>query len=300
VDLVPRKTCAFDCVFCQVGRTTDLSIERREHVPTGEVLAELRAWKEAGGTADFVTLAGSGEPTLHTRFAEVLRAAREGGGAKTALLSSGALMHLPEVREGAVTADVLKVSLSAWDQASFERINRPHPALRFDRVLDGLRGLGRDVRGELWVEVFVVAGVNSDLASMRRIARLARGIGPARVHLNTVVRPGAEPWAAAASKEALETLAAAFDPPAEVIAEWRPGRGTAAAGAAGAEGAVEAMLARRPCTAADVAASLGMTAGEAAACLAGLAARGRIREAAGGQAGVYYVSARPDGGEGGR
>src|SRR5450830_1593621 len=145
VDLLPRKTCTLDCIFCEVGPTTHRTLVRKEYVPTEEVLKELAAWFALNLKADFITVTGSGEPTLHTRFGDVLSAiraqerVRSHGRVRSALLTNSTLFHLPEVRSCAALAEVVKVSLSAWDQASFEAITRPHADLSFDRLVDGLR-----------------------------------------------------------------------------------------------------------------------------------------------------------------
>jgi wyosine [tRNA(Phe)-imidazoG37] synthetase (radical SAM superfamily) len=135
VDLTPRKTCTFDCVFCQLGRTTHKTMTRKEYVPVHAVLAELGAWIKENGKADYVTLSGSGEPTLHSDFGEVLQFIRSRSSIPAVLLTNGTLLHLPEVQEAASYAHVVKVSLSAWDQASFGWVNRPHPELSFSRVI---------------------------------------------------------------------------------------------------------------------------------------------------------------------
>jgi len=273
VDLVPLKTCSYDCVFCQIGRTSGLTLERREYVPVEDVLAELERWLRAGGSADTITLSGSGEPTLHSRFGEVLEGAGRLCDTRRTLLSNGSLMYLPEVRRAAAAADVVKVSLSAWDQPSFETINRPHGGLQFDAVAGGLRRLGAEFEGELWLEVFVLPGVNSDEESMRRIAAIASDIAPARIHLNTAVRPPCEEWAEAAAVERLEAFAALFEPRAEVIADYRGKTATQAGG----KRAILAMLARRPCSAEDVAASFGLAVADASMRLEELAAAGEVK-----------------------
>ena len=104
VDLVPFKVCSYDCVYCQLGRTTQHTLERREWVPTSEVVAELEDWAQQGGQADIVTLAGSGEPTLHTGFGEILQTIRRLGDFRSALLTNGSLLHMPEVRTDAARA----------------------------------------------------------------------------------------------------------------------------------------------------------------------------------------------------
>ncbi len=274
VDLLPLKTCTLNCVFCEVGPTTYRTLERREYVPTAEVLAELAAWAAGGEPADFITVAGSGEPTLHTRFGDVLAAARATGRARAALLTNSTLLDVPDVRAGAAQADVVKATLPGWDQASFEALTRPAPALRFDRLLNGLRRFRREYGGQLWLEVFLVPGLNDGPEPVRRLAALAATIRPDRIHLNTAVRPTADRNVPALSEERLREAAACFEPEAEVVAR------VAAAGAAARRAepaAVEAMLRRRPCTADDVAQAFGLTPADTAALLERLRAEGRIR-----------------------
>ena len=167
VDLTPRKTCTLDCVFCQLGRTTDKTMTRKEYVPVDAVLAELAAWIKENGKADYITLSGSGEPTLHSGFGEVLQFIRSHSSIPAVLLTNGTLLHLPEVQEAACHAHIVKVSLSAWDQASFGWVNRPHPELSFHQVVEGQKAFRARFKGQLWLEVFLVAGMNS-LPSGRR------------------------------------------------------------------------------------------------------------------------------------
>jgi wyosine [tRNA(Phe)-imidazoG37] synthetase (radical SAM superfamily) len=135
VDLTPYKTCTQDCVFCQLGRTPNKTITRREYVPIGKVLDEIEEWLRRDGKADHITLSGSGEPTLHSCFGEVLGFVRNNSAIKAVLLTNGSLFHLPEVRREALKAHIVKVSLSAWDQASYGWVNRPHPDLDFKQLM---------------------------------------------------------------------------------------------------------------------------------------------------------------------
>ena len=139
VDLSTPKTCTLDCRFCQLGHTPTPTLDRTDTPPIAAVLAELRQWAASGGTADFITASGSGEPTLHRHFADLFRYVRAETPCRALLLTNGTLLTLPEVRRDAALAHVVKLSLHAWDQPSFERIVRPHPALRFDAILDGYR-----------------------------------------------------------------------------------------------------------------------------------------------------------------
>lgn len=289
IDLCPMKTCCMDCVFCQLGHTQSCTIERREYAPTAQVLAELRNWKETGGTADFMTLSGSGEPTLHTGFGEVLRFIRTQTPFKSALLSNGALMTIPEVRLDAALADVVKVSLSAWDAESFRRVNRSHPALRFADLVRSYESLRAAFRGQLWLEVFVIRGVNDSRRDMGAIAKLASQFAPDHVHLNTAVRPPADPDVNALSADELTALADLFDPPAEVIADFKTG---ATAGKQSVDDeALAALVAKHPATARQVAAALGAAADDVLAGLERLCAAGQTRrEDRGGE--TYYYAQR--------
>lgn len=283
VDLVPLKTCSFNCRFCQVGPTARTSLQRREYVPVAAVLSEFEEWRGQGGRADFVTLSGSGEPTLHSRFGEVIDGVKEGG-LPAALLTNSSLMPLPSVRRDAARADVVKVSLSAWDQESFESINRPHPDCSFDAIVAGLRDFRSMFRGKLWLEVFVLSGFNDDAEAAARIAALASTFSPDRIHLNTVVRPAADAGAQAAAEETLEEMARLFDPPAEVIAAFSGGRRH---GAAPDRERVIALLARRPCTVADLAGGLEMHRMSVIKLLDGLTREGAVESTRTGSH-VYY------------
>jgi wyosine [tRNA(Phe)-imidazoG37] synthetase (radical SAM superfamily) len=286
VDLVPVKTCTFNCPFCEVGLTTAHTVDRREYVPVDEVLAEFDDWLAAGGEADIITVAGSGEPTLHSRFGDILAGIKARCDIPTALLTNSSLMHLPEVRAAAANASIVKVSLSAWDQASFARVNHAHPDLDFEAMVEGLRALRGVYRGRIWMEVFLMAGVNDAPEQVQRIAELAEGIRPDRVQLNTVVRPPADGTSGAVAPAALQDLAGLFVPRAELIAGFQ---GEPCREASATEAEIVNMLARRPCTARDVAASFGLRDDEAETLLERLRESERL-SADPRENGVYYLA----------
>jgi wyosine [tRNA(Phe)-imidazoG37] synthetase (radical SAM superfamily) len=285
IDLTPLKTCSLDCVFCQLGRTAHPTLERRAYVPTAEVITEIEHWLQSGATADYLTLSGSGEPTLHAEFGRVLEA-MSGQSIPTVLLTNGSLLHHPRVREAAARADVVKVSLSAWDQQSYEWVNRPHPQLRFETVVEGIRQFRRGYGGQLWLEVFLLTGINAHPAQVEKIARLSRELAPDRVHLNTVVRPPAEDFAAAVAEAELEALAGRFDPPAEIALSSRAAMPTKSQADATN---ILAMLKRRPCTIHQIQAAYGLHINEASKIL-GLLMRDRHVKADMRNHEVYYTT----------
>ncbi len=249
IDLLRRKTCSYNCVFCQLGPTPQSTLERREYVPTDAVLDELRRWLDTGEQANYITLAGNGEPTLHSRFGEVLREIRRFSSIPAVLLTNGSLFGSRRVRYAAGEADVVKISLSAWDEESFGQINRPAPGLDLDVVVEGCRLLQQSCSAAIWLEVMLIDGMNSEPADVAKIARLAERIQPERIQLNTVVRPPAEAGIKPVAAEKLEELAVLFTPVAEPIAAVATlDSGTERMTA----DELVAIVRRRPCTAADL------------------------------------------------
>jgi len=217
VDLAVPKTCTFNCRFCQLGPTPRTTVTRADAPPIGEVVAELRQWLASSTQpADFITASGSGEPTLHTRFGDLFRFVRAETPCRSLLLSNGSLFFLPEVRRDAALADVVKVSLHAWDQASFERVARPHPSLRLGAIVDGYRAFRQQFAGRLDLEVFIIPGINDADEQAQRIAALAESFAPDAITLNTAVRPPADSGVTACPPERLRALAAFFGPAAHV------------------------------------------------------------------------------------
>ena len=274
IDLTPHKTCCFDCVFCQLGRTPTKTITRDEYVPTDAVLSELDRWLRSGGEADYMTLSGAGEPTLHSRFGEVLDFIRSRGTIPAVLLTNGALLHLPDVRAAAGHADIVKISLSAWDQASFEWVNRPHRQLSFDQMIAGQKTFRAQFGGQVWMEVFLARGMNSSPEEVKKIATLAGEIAPNRIHLNTAVRPPAEEFVTALPKEQMAGFTHLFQPTAEIIADFSAPRSKPMQTNAAA---ILDMLKRRPCTAQQIADAFGLHVNEVSKYLGSLMKEYQIR-----------------------
>jgi len=285
VDLVPRKTCTLNCVFCEVGPTTCLTIDRKEYIPTSEVERELTEWcagpaspkrsEASGGKADVVSVTGSGEPTLHTGFGDILAFIKNKIRIKSVLLTNSTLLYLPDVRRSAASADIVKVTLSAWDEDSFRKIARPHPDLCFALFLEGLQLFRREYSGTIWMEVFIVPGMNSDLEQVKAIAKLARTIHPDRIQLNTAVRPTAESRVGAMPEHFLNEISVLFEPKAEVIAKFT---GTGSGKENIDQSAILAMLKRRPCTADDVASAFSLDINDTQAILRKMVAGKMIRK----------------------
>jgi wyosine [tRNA(Phe)-imidazoG37] synthetase (radical SAM superfamily) len=276
VDLVPFKTCTYDCIYCQLGRTTNKTTERKEYVPTADILAELEQALADRPSPDYVSLAGSGEPTLHARIGEVIRKIKRLTSIPLAVLTNGSLLGLREVQDALMEADLILPSLDVGEQRLFSCVNRPHPDIEFGTMIDGLCEFRERFRKPLWLEVFLLAGVTGIISEVKKIAALAKRIRPERVQLNTVSRPPAEEFAYSVPGSDMEEFADLFDGGAEVITEEGFGGPGPLALTAVIDKDILALLSRRPSTARGVSAGLGVHVGEATKRLQALVERGVV------------------------
>jgi len=283
LDLVPLKTCSYDCIYCQLGRTTNKTVERREWLPLDQILAELR--EKLSTEPDWITLSGSGEPTLYARLEELIGGIHRLTDVPVAVLTNGSLLWQEEVRRQLLGADLVIPSLDAGDQPTFESVNRPHKSLSFERMLDGLAAMRREFHGQYWLEVFVLVGYTDTPAATERLAECVSRIRPDRVQLNTATRPTAEHYAVMVDRDKLAELARRFTPPAEVIADYRAVH--AQAGFQASADAVLQLLQRRPCSMDDIAEGLAMHRNEVVKYVEELHANGQIEKQYSGDT-LYY------------
>jgi len=218
VDVVRFKTCSYDCIYCQLGRTTDHCAVAAGIATPEEIAAEVREKLAAGPRPDWITFAGSGEPTLYPRLGELI-ALLKPLGVPVAVITNGSLLWREDAAAACALADLVSPTLVAGSEEIWRRVNRPHESIGFARMVEGLVRFRERFRGQIWLEVMLVAGVNDSDAEVRAVADVARRIRPDRVQLNTVVRPPAESAARSVPPERLAELAPLFDPPAEVVAE---------------------------------------------------------------------------------
>ena len=260
VDLVPFKTCAYNCIYCQLGRTTDLTITRREYVPVDEILIQLREKLRTGPTPDYVSLAGSGEPTLHARIGKLIAGIKRLTRIPVAVLTNGLLLSMRDIQDALMEADLVLPSLDAGDSDLFRLVNRPHAQIEFDAMVDGLAVFRERFTKPVWLEVMLLAGITGIRAEVEKIAALARRIRPERVQINTITRPPCEEFAYPVSPDVMAAFARLFGRGASVVSEHRPRR--AAGSGTLADGDILALLTRRPCTARGISKGLGLHLGE--------------------------------------
>ncbi len=276
VDLVPFKTCSYDCVYCQLGRTTHQTTQRNEYVPVDAVLAGLKAKLAQGPKPDYISLAGSGEPTLHARIGDLIAGIKLLTRVPVAVLTNGSLLWMPDVREALMEADLVMPSLDAGDEPMFQRVNRPHPEILFEVMVDGLAAFTARFRKLVWLEVLLVEGLTGNEKEAEKIAALARRIQPGRVQLNTVSRPPADASVMPVSASQLAALCRLFPKTVEVISDAIPQNPLPAGLAAVTDQEILDLLARRPCTPQGVAAGLNLHLQEATKRLHALMKAGKI------------------------
>ena len=192
VDLIPLKTCPLDCVYCEAKATTDLTVERREYVPVDVVLAELEETLKTSPELDYVTFSGSGEPTLNSRIGDVVKLVKSRYPQyKLCLLTNGLLLGDTQLQQEIAGVDLLIPSLDGSNAAEYEAINRPVKSMPFDKMLAGLADYLPRAPMPVYLELFVLPGVNDSDASIGRFAEIIRQLQVDKVQLNYLDRPGA-------------------------------------------------------------------------------------------------------------
>lgn len=219
IDTIPLKTCNWNCVYCQLGRTVPLTNERREYIPSDVILAQVKAVLNSHqpGEIDWITFVGSGEPTLHSGLGRLIRQVKRLSDLPVAVITNGALLYLPEVRDDLVAADAVLPSLDAGSADLYRRLNRPHPDVTFARLVDGLIAFRQAYSGKLWIEVMLVCGLNDTFDSLREIALLLEQIKPDEVHINQPTRPPAETWVQPPDDEGLMRATAVLGKIARIV-----------------------------------------------------------------------------------
>ena len=278
VDALTFKSCSFDCVYCQLGRTTNHTIERKEYIPTADILDEVRRKLENGDKPEYISFAGSGEPTLHSGLGDIIRGIKAMTDVPVVVFTNGSLLWMPEVRADLAAADVVIPSLDGGDAALLDKVNRPAASLDFDRIVEGLIAFRGAFNGQIWLEVMLLGGISDDDASVDAIARLAERIRPDKVQINSVCRPPAETYALpvpAARLLEIRKHFAGVPGTVEIIAEHLDDMAHTAFRTQIKEEDILALIERRPCTAAGAAAGLNIHVTEAIKHLEMLVADGK-------------------------
>jgi len=221
IDLVPHKICTYDCIYCQIGKTTKKALTRKEYVPVKEIIEEVKQFlKEGTSSIDHLSLTGSGEPTLHSEIRSVIEEIKAITSIPVAVITNGSLLYEEEVRQDLLRADLVLPSLDAVSSEIFVKINRPRPGFSIEKVIEGLIEFRKVYKGQILLEILFCKDVNDGKEELLRMKKTVDRIQPDRIHLNTVVRPPSEKWAVPLNQKEMEEIRAFFGEKAEIISEF--------------------------------------------------------------------------------
>lgn len=276
LDLIPYKTCSYDCIYCELGKTTHKTVERREYVAKDLVIGQLDQYLPLLDVPpDYITLSGSGEPTLNSRIGEIITGIKRITAIPVAVITNGSLLFLDQVQEALANADLVLPSLDAVSPLSFTCVNRPEDSLSIATIISGLIEFRKAFSGQIWLEIIFCRVVNDDRAEVERMQRVIDAIKPDRVQINTVVRPSAEDFAYPLNGERLNELKDILGAKAEIIANVVPlDKGTRFVDT---EEKILNLIARRPCTCNDLCEALALHAHETLKYIDKLKKEGRVR-----------------------
>ena len=259
VDLVPHKVCSLDCVYCECGPTTKLTIERKEYIPFNKVTKELEHYFTHNPDPDYITFSGSGEPTLNSRIGDVLQYIKQiKPGIPVAVLTNGTLFYQKQLRTELLGADVVLPSLDAASDLSFRKINRPCNKLNIHEIIQSLQDFRNEFKGEIWLEVLIIIGYNDSIADLKLLQEAFQKIRPDRIQLNTLDRPGSTPDIRAVSRAELQQIADYWKLDNVEIIAAVPERKDIKSYREDTETAILETIARRPCTIEDLNKILGI------------------------------------------
>lgn len=292
IDLLPFKTCSYDCVYCECGATTHITTKRAEFFPTEEVISQLDTVLRERPTLDYITFAGSGEPTLSLSIGRIIRHLKTAYPEyKVAVLTNGSLLGNKEVAADLSQADLVIPTLTSTSQETFEKIHRPYPGLLTKTIISDILEFRKEFHGEIWLEIFLIPDLNTSLEELASLRDVIDKIQPARIQLNTLDRPAAEDWVTAPDPDELENIRKYFAElkiPVDVAGVCCEQPDVCRAGESTHEQILKT-LRIRPSTVEDLASMTGLHHHEVAKYLSGLLEEGTVHIQRG-KRGVFYFA----------
>ena len=220
IDIMPFKICSYNCIYCQLGKTTDMTLIRKEYTPVQEILLEIKETLKQKKQIDFLTFSGSGEPTLHSGIGYMINEVKQLTEIPIAVLTNGSLLHIPEVREDLKNADVVIPTLCTADEDIFRKIHRGHKKVDLAKLIDGYINFREMFKGKIWLEVMLIKGINDQPEQIMRLKKVIDGIRPDKIQINTVVRPPSEGYATPVALETMQEARRILGERSEVIFEF--------------------------------------------------------------------------------
>lgn len=209
VDLVKPKSCNMNCVFCECGATPKLADKRESFKDIKEVENEIKAvLKDV--KPDYVTFSGSGEPTLSKDLGEIINWIKDNTDVSICLITNSLLLNNDEVIKEVQRADLIIPTLNSVDDDIFHKINRPSKDIHISMIMTGLQKLSAVFKGRIYLETFIIEGLNDGEEHIKRMAEFLRTIKFTKIQLNSLARRGAESWVKPTSIEALNNVKKIF------------------------------------------------------------------------------------------
>ncbi|MGM0444581.1 MAG: radical SAM protein, partial [Fibrobacterota bacterium] len=282
VDMVPHKVCTINCVYCECGETNCSTTTRQEYVPADTVIKELRQFMQSSPELDCITFSGAGEPTLNSEIGRVITWVKEHIPAvKLVMLTNGTLLDDPQVRAEIMPLDIAKISVDAVSFSVFQKINRPDPHLDLERIKEGIITFSRAFPNSIWLEYFLVPGVNDSEEELHKTGEYLRRIRADKLQINTLDRPAPEDWVekadAGALGRAMKILGAHVSYPVLNISKVALDKRFRAAGKSLTD-IVLNQVSRRPMTRQDLTATTGRSSKDLQDALDTLLTAGRLQQ----------------------
>ncbi len=258
IDLVPHKICSLNCVYCECGRTTNLTTERKEYVPVDEIFVELNRFLKENPAPDYITFSGAGEPTLNSGIGEILSFIKTNyPKIPVAVLTNGTLLSNKQVRKELLKADLVLPSLDAATEHTFRKINIPEKTLNIDNYIQGIIDFRNEYSGKINLEIFIIPGYNDSTDELDKLKEAILKINPDTVQLNTLDRPGTVKNIRTASNVELQKIVDYWHLKNVTIIASAPSRKKIKSYREDTESAILETIARRPCTLIDLSQILG-------------------------------------------
>lgn len=201
---IPRKTCNYSCIYCQLGRTDKMTNTRNEFFKLEDILDEFKIYLKDSDKFDIITIVGEGEPTLYSKLGELIIELKQLTDKPIAVITNGALFSNYNVSQELLNADFVLPSLDAYNEDLSKKIDRPHGSINFKKEINSLIDFSNIYKGKLWLEIMLIDNFNSDKKSIQNFKKLLKKINYDRLYLNTPVRPPAEDFVKTVSKEVME------------------------------------------------------------------------------------------------
>jgi wyosine [tRNA(Phe)-imidazoG37] synthetase (radical SAM superfamily) len=197
INNIPPKVCTYSCVYCQLGRTMKMQVERQAFYEPGEILRavedKIEKVRAVGESIDYLAFVPDGEPTLDVNLGQEIELLKRLG-LPIAVITNSSLIWRQGVREDLMGADWVSLKFDAVEEELWRRIDRPHGKLELPSILAGALEFARVYEGDLVTETMLVAGVNDAEGALRKIAGFLARLKPAAAYLAIPTRPPAEEW----------------------------------------------------------------------------------------------------------